>query len=168
MTTRERDRGMSGSNTTPLGSRGGGPPLGIPSAALPGPSLLKPSYLAMGGTMPNMPPPAAVFKNDAMASVMERKRTAEERIGRSTTKEEDKNERKRKRKSRWVGTEDDKTFIPGMPTMVPMGLSKEQEEAYICHLAQNQSTQAMEKGSIPGNTGRERSWKRPDTMLYRG
>ena len=33
-----------------------------------------------------------------------------------------------------VLSEDDKTFIPGMPTMVPMGLTKEQEEAYICKL----------------------------------
>ena len=39
--------------------------------------------------------------------------------------------RKRKRKSRWGGGEDDKTFIPGMPTMMPQGLSKEQEKAYL-------------------------------------
>ena len=40
-------------------------------------------------------------------------------------------ERKRKRKSRWGGGDTDKTFIPGMPTMMPSGLSKEQEEAYL-------------------------------------
>lgn len=41
-------------------------------------------------------------------------------------------ERKRKRKSRW-GTEDptEKTFIPGLPTMLPPNLTKEQEEAYL-------------------------------------
>ena len=40
--------------------------------------------------------------------------------------------RKRKRKSRW-GNEDvtEKLFIPGMPTVLPANLSKEQEEAYI-------------------------------------
>ena len=40
--------------------------------------------------------------------------------------------RKRKRKSRW-GTEDvmDKIFIPGMPTVLPANLSKEQEDAYL-------------------------------------
>lgn len=41
-------------------------------------------------------------------------------------------ERKRKRKSRWAGGEDDKTFIPGMPTMLPQGLNKDQEQAYLC------------------------------------
>ena len=41
-------------------------------------------------------------------------------------------ERKRRRKSRWAGGDDDKTFIPGMPTMMPPGLTKEQEEAYLC------------------------------------
>ena len=40
--------------------------------------------------------------------------------------------RKRKRKSRWAGGEDDKTFIPGMPTMLPQGLNKDQEQAYLC------------------------------------
>ena len=40
-------------------------------------------------------------------------------------------ERKRKRKSRWAGNDDDKTFIPGMPTMMPQGLSKDQETAYL-------------------------------------
>jgi hypothetical protein len=40
--------------------------------------------------------------------------------------------RKRKRKSRW-GAEDvtEKIFIPGMPTVLPANLSKEQEEAYL-------------------------------------
>ena len=40
--------------------------------------------------------------------------------------------RARKRKSRWGGDDGvEKTFIPGMPTMMPQGLSKEQEEAYL-------------------------------------
>ena len=47
----------------------------------------------------------------------------------SETKEE---RRARKRKSRWGGNDGvEKTFIPGMPTMMPQGLSKEQEEAYL-------------------------------------
>ena len=40
-------------------------------------------------------------------------------------------DRKRKRKSRWGGGESDKTFIPGIPTMIPSNLSKEQEEIYL-------------------------------------
>ena len=47
----------------------------------------------------------------------------------SETKEQ---RRARKRKSRWGGDDGvEKTFIPGMPTMMPQGLSKEQEEAYL-------------------------------------
>ena len=38
---------------------------------------------------------------------------------------------KRKRKSRWQNNEDDKTYIPGMPTVIPSGLNKEQEEQYL-------------------------------------
>ena len=41
-------------------------------------------------------------------------------------------ERKRRRRSRWGAEETDKTFIPGMPTVLPTNLSKEQEEAYVC------------------------------------
>lgn len=41
-------------------------------------------------------------------------------------------ERKRRRRSRWGAEESDKTFIPGMPTVLPTNLSKEQEEAYVC------------------------------------
>lgn len=46
----------------------------------------------------------------------------------------DANDRKRKKKSRWGGSDLEKTFIPGMPTVLPHNLTKEQEEAYICKL----------------------------------
>ncbi len=45
-------------------------------------------------------------------------------------------ERRRKRKSRWGGEDASaKTFIPGMPTIMPAGLTKEQEEAYLREFA---------------------------------
>ena len=44
-------------------------------------------------------------------------------------------DRKRRKKSRWGGGEEDKTFIPGMPTMLPQGLNKDQEEAYLRKLS---------------------------------
>lgn len=44
---------------------------------------------------------------------------------------EDESGRKRRKKSRWGGGDTEKTFIPGMPTMLPSGLSKDQEEAYL-------------------------------------
>ena len=40
-------------------------------------------------------------------------------------------ERKKKRRSRWGGDEKEKTFIPGMPTVLPANLTKDQEEAYL-------------------------------------
>ena len=47
-------------------------------------------------------------------------------------KEESREERRKKRKSRWGGADGtEKTFIPGMPTMMPQGLSADQEEAYL-------------------------------------
>jgi splicing factor 1 len=41
-------------------------------------------------------------------------------------------ERRKRRKSRWNNDEKDKSFILGMPTVLPTNLSKEQEEAYLC------------------------------------
>lgn len=47
------------------------------------------------------------------------------------SEEREKEERRRRRKTRWGGSEHDKTFIPGMPTILPSTLNKEQEEAYL-------------------------------------
>ena len=42
-------------------------------------------------------------------------------------------EKKRKRKSRWASSNDgnEKTFIPGMPTILPSNLNPDQQEAYL-------------------------------------
>ena len=42
----------------------------------------------------------------------------------------DSDKKKKKRKSRW-GTEEKKTFIPGMPTTMPSNLTPDQQEAYV-------------------------------------
>lgn len=47
---------------------------------------------------------------------------------------ESKEERRKRRKTRWGGSEHDKTFIPGMPTVLPTNLTPEQERAYLCKL----------------------------------
>lgn len=44
---------------------------------------------------------------------------------------EEETERRRRKKSRWGGTENDKTFIPGMPTILPPTLDPKQQEAYL-------------------------------------
>ena len=41
-------------------------------------------------------------------------------------------ERKKRKKTRWSGSEHDKTFIPGMPTVLPTNLTPDQERAYLC------------------------------------
>ena len=46
-------------------------------------------------------------------------------------KEESREERRKKRKSRWEA-ETDKVVIPGMPTMIPPGLTPDQEKIYVC------------------------------------
>ena len=110
---------MTGSNTTPLEPRGGGG-LGSRfggSGSGGGSSLLNPSYLNPGAVVP------------LGAEINERKRPAE-RESRFDQKES-REERRKKRKSRWTD-ETSKTFIPGLPTMIPAGMTKEQEEAYLC------------------------------------
>lgn len=44
---------------------------------------------------------------------------------------ETREERRKKRKSRWGGSETDKVIIPGMPTILPPNLTKEQEKIYL-------------------------------------
>jgi len=50
---------------------------------------------------------------------------------RCTISAEREERRAKKRRSRWGGDEKEKTFIPGMPTVLPTNLSKQQEEAYL-------------------------------------
>lgn len=58
-------------------------------------------------------------------------------------------ERKKKRKSRW-GAEDvqDKTVIPGMPTIIPCNLSKEQERQYLLHLQIEEISRRLRTGDL--------------------
>ena len=37
----------------------------------------------------------------------------------------------KKRRSRWQDNEEDKAILNGLPTVVPSGLTKEQEEQYL-------------------------------------
>ncbi|XP_022176282.1 splicing factor 1 [Myzus persicae] len=65
----------------------------------------------------------------------------------------DANDRKRKKKSRWGGSDLEKTFIPGMPTVLPHNLTKEQEEAYILQLQIEEIGRKLRTGElgIPSN-----------------
>ncbi|KDR15002.1 splicing factor 1-like [Zootermopsis nevadensis] len=58
-------------------------------------------------------------------------------------------ERKAKRRrSRWGGDEKEKTFIPGMPTVLPTNLSKEQEEAYLVQLQIEEISRKLRTGEL--------------------
>merc|ERR1719378_1023075 len=103
--------------------------------------------------MPNMP--NREFPNMANQNALvqfgqvdrvERKRTADMREGRSEIRES-REERKKKRKSRWTD-EACKTFIPGLPTMIPGGLTKQQEEAYLLQLKIEEASRRLRSGDL--------------------
>lgn len=56
-------------------------------------------------------------------------------------------QKKARKKSRWSSeTPDQKTVIPGMPTVIPPGLTRDQERAYIGLLLLSPSTTARARG----------------------
>lgn len=61
-------------------------------------------------------------------SLMERTRIM---IGFFLIEDVESSRRDRKKRSRWGGSENDKTFIPGMPTVLPSSLDAHQQEAYL-------------------------------------
>lgn len=56
--------------------------------------------------------------------------------------------RRKRRRSRWDGDEKDKAFIPGMPTVLPTNLSKEQEEAYLLQLQIEEISRKLRTGDL--------------------
>ena len=74
-------------------------------------------------------------------------------VNSSSNESQGASERKRKRKSRWGAAEGEKTCIPGMPTVIPAGLSKEQEEAYLLQLKIEDASRRLRTGDfgIPAN-----------------
>ncbi|XP_033744367.1 splicing factor 1-like isoform X1 [Pecten maximus] len=58
-------------------------------------------------------------------------------------------DRKKKRKSRWAtDTEVDKTVIPGMPTVIPTGMSTIQEKQYLLHLQIEEISRRLRTGDL--------------------
>ncbi|XP_044262618.1 splicing factor 1 [Tribolium madens] len=64
------------------------------------------------------------------------------------SQEEDGTTRKRKKRSRWAGGEHDKIFIPGMPTILPSGLDKNQEQAYLLQLQIEEVSRKLRSGDL--------------------
>ncbi|KAJ8976957.1 hypothetical protein NQ317_010154 [Molorchus minor] len=50
------------------------------------------------------------------------------------------------KRDRWGGTEHEKIFIPGMPTILPPNLDKNQEQAYLHRPHRSRYTAAMANG----------------------
>ncbi|KAK3090628.1 hypothetical protein FSP39_013273 [Pinctada imbricata] len=61
---------------------------------------------------------------------------------------QDREDRRKKRKSRWAQEEEDKTVILGMPTVIPAGLNKEQERQYLLHLQIEEISRRLRTGDL--------------------
>ncbi|XP_029404200.2 splicing factor 1 isoform X1 [Bactrocera dorsalis] len=61
---------------------------------------------------------------------------------------QDDSDRKRRKRSRWGGTENDKTFIPGMPTILPPTLDSAQQEAYLVQLEIEEISRKLRTGDL--------------------
>jgi len=164
---------MSGANNIPLGARSGGGSLAAAASSLGGISLLNPAYLGddapppprrskFGPPVDAIGPPMVV---DPMDEPVRKKpnmdliNSINSKIGKMESasgagnsvqsEKESREERRRKRKSRWGGQETtEKTFIPGMPTMMPQGLSKDQEEAYLLQLKIEDASRRLRTGDL--------------------
>uniref|UniRef100_A0A8C9XXT5 Branchpoint-bridging protein n=1 Tax=Sander lucioperca TaxID=283035 RepID=A0A8C9XXT5_SANLU len=59
------------------------------------------------------------------------------------------NQKKSRKRSRWSSeTPDQKTVIPGMPTVIPPGLTRDQERAYIVQLQIEDQTRKLRTGDL--------------------
>jgi len=134
----------TGANTTPLGRVN--PALGSGRRSTTT-SLLNPNYLAAdedtthGGYEAKSPP-----SYSAPSAVQTWKRGIED------SNDSDSNsltsDRKKKKRSRWGVDEKEKTFIPGMPTVLPANLTKDQEEAYLIQFKIEEITRKLRTGDL--------------------
>uniref|UniRef100_A0A182K9D0 Splicing factor 1 n=1 Tax=Anopheles christyi TaxID=43041 RepID=A0A182K9D0_9DIPT len=68
--------------------------------------------------------------------------------GNSSGGEGGESSRRRKKKSRWAGGDHDKTFIPGMPTVLPSTLTPDQQEAYLVQLQIEEISRKLRTGDL--------------------
>ena len=65
--------------------------------------------------------------------------------------------RKKKRSSRWTSEESAKAFIPGMPTIIPNNMTKEQEKAYLTQLRIEELSRMLRGNDLGIPTSDDRS-----------
>ncbi|KAI8825281.1 uncharacterized protein EV422DRAFT_518222 [Fimicolochytrium jonesii] len=151
---------ITGTNNIPLGTRRKRDD--YDDHAPPPPPPIKQEYSYGGGEerrYNNVPPPPPASAQSDLADV----------------KEEGREGRARKRRSRW-GNEETKINIPGMPTVLPAGLAPEQLDAYVIHMRLEEIAVKLRNGDyVPPEKDRSRSpepiygadGKRINTREYR-
>lgn len=73
--------------------------------------------------------------------------------------------RKKTRTSRWVTSDKDpKAFIPGMPTIIPPNMTKEQEKAYLTQLRIEEITRSLRTGDLGIPTNPENRSPSPEPI----
>lgn len=77
---------------------------------------------------------------------------------------ETKEERRKRKKSRWGSDEKDKSFILGMPTVLPTNLSKEQEAAYLLQLQIEEVSRKLRTGDLGINQNPEERSPSPEPI----
>ncbi|XP_043217885.1 splicing factor 1-like [Amphibalanus amphitrite] len=123
--------------------------------SLGGGALLSAGYLS--GQMSRPPPPLAITSGQCQdrpeASDLKRKDRHGNGASGSDAGSGGDAKRKKKRRSRWESDENDKTFIPGMPTTLPTNLDKSQEQAYLLQLQIEDCSRRLRSGDlgIPSN-----------------
>lgn len=65
--------------------------------------------------------------------------------------------RRKKRKSRWGNDETEKVVIPGLPTIIPNNLTKEQEEMYLLTVRIEEISYKLRTGNLGIGEEQERS-----------
>ncbi|CRK88516.1 CLUMA_CG002213, isoform B [Clunio marinus] len=96
----------------------------------------------LSASLSGIQPPTTEFRMAA-----EQDNSASGNCGDASNSESD---RKRKRKSRWASSNDgnEKTFIPGMPTILPSNLNPDQQEAYLVQLQIEEISRKLRTGDL--------------------
>ncbi|XP_038851814.1 LOW QUALITY PROTEIN: splicing factor 1-like [Salvelinus namaycush] len=144
----------TGANATPLGKLH--PSIGAkrgfdagPGAGLmppPGPPVAFPSLPNFQPPIPNVSFPQAHPVFTAVAAFPTPPQPPQ---GAGMQSQSDFGQKKARKRSRWNSeTPDQKTVIPGMPTVIPPGLTRDQEKAYIVQLQIEDLTRKLRTGDL--------------------
>lgn len=146
----------TGANATPLGKlhpsigakRGfdAGPGAGNGLMPTPGPPA---SFASLQGFQPPMPNPSFQPPHQFNPGPSFSTQPPQQPAAGGGLAKQDFCQKKSRKKSRWSSeTPDQKTVIPGMPTVIPPGLTRDQERAYIVQLQIEDLTRKLRTGDL--------------------